>query len=351
MFCKILHLEPRHQEIVARILGEPVSAPVTILIGVMEVLMCAWILTGIRPRFCAVTQAVLIAAMNLIEYFRAADLLLFGKLNIVFAFLFILFLLLYAFNRPPGYVYPLAGIRDHPFPVETRFKTSLVLTWALPAVQLKPLLPEHLEPDTLDDQTGFVAVALVDTRGLRPKGFPAWMGNDFILAGYRIFVRYTSREGKRLRGLYILGSGTNKRKMTWLGGIFTRYRYSYSPIRFMRSPGQLMIESPKEQLKIEVDLKKEAALPTGSPFRDWKEARRFAGPLPFTFSWLADNKEMLIVEGVRSNWEPRPVEVTHATAGLLQQPALKGAVLANAFIIEDIPYYWKKGKKEKWGPQ
>lgn len=344
----MLHLEPRHQEIVARILGENISGQVTFIIGLLEVLICAWILTGIRYKLCAITQAILIGAMNLLEYFLAPDLLLFGKLNIVFALLFILVLLLHTFTLPAGFWHPLSGIRDHPFAVETRFDTSLVLTWALPASQLKTLLPAHLEPDTLDGHTGFVAVALVDTRRLRPRGFPLWTGNDFILIGYRVFVRYTNRDGRRLRGLYILGSVTNKKKMSWLGEVFTRYRYRYSPIRFTKTPDALMVHSQQEELSIEIALKGNAALPRHSPFRDWNAARRFSGPLPFTFSWIEEKKKMLIVEGVRTQWEPRPVEVRLAEAGLLNDPALEGAVLANAFIVENVPYYWKKGKKEKW---
>jgi hypothetical protein len=51
------------------------------------------------------------------------------------------------------------------------------------------------------------------------------------------------------------------------------------------------------------------ALPEGSPFADWKEARRFAGPLPFTFTYTAKKKQVLIIEGVRENWKPEPVRV------------------------------------------
>jgi hypothetical protein len=51
-------------------------------------------------------------------------------------------------------------------------------------------------------------------------------------------------------------------------------------------------------------------LPEHSPFADWKEARRFAGPLPFTFTYNKDTKEVLFIEGVRQNWTPNPVKVS-----------------------------------------
>jgi hypothetical protein len=89
-------------------------------------------------------------------------------------------------------------------------------------------------------------------------------------------------------------------------------------------------------------------LPQGSPFNDWKEARRFAGPLPFTFTYNAATKKVLIIEGVRENWAPAPVKLISWKVAFLESLALKTVVPANAFIIRDIPYYWKKGKTEQW---
>ena len=110
----------------------------------------------------------------------------------------------------------LSFLKDHPFAVEAFFKSSLVLTFAVPKDQLKDLIPECLELDTFNDEWAFVAVAMVQTESLRPKGFPKFMGNDFFLTGYRVFVRYTNKAGRKLRGLYILRSETDKEKMVLL---------------------------------------------------------------------------------------------------------------------------------------
>jgi hypothetical protein len=90
LFCKILNLVPRHQEIVSRILGEEHAAFFTKAIGVSEVLMVVWILSKIKGRFCALFQIVIIATMNIIEFFFVPDLLLFGRLNIAVACVFML---------------------------------------------------------------------------------------------------------------------------------------------------------------------------------------------------------------------------------------------------------------------
>src|SRR3982751_3948163 len=137
------------------------------------------------------------------------------------------------------------SLKNHPFAVETFFNTSLVLTYAVAKEELQDLIPECLELDTFNDQWAFVAVAMVDTKNLRPKGFPKFMGNDFILTGYRIFVRYTNHAGKRLRGLYILKSETNKKRMSFFGNIFTHYNYGTTDIKFTKSTDKIIVSSTK----------------------------------------------------------------------------------------------------------
>src|ERR1700753_2806727 len=111
----------------------------------------------------------------------------------------------------------LAFLKNHPFAVEAFFESSLVLAFAVPKEQVRHLLPECLVPDTFQDKWAFIAVAMVQTKDLRPKGFPTFLCNDFFLIGYRVFVRFTNQAGKNLRGLYILRSETDKMKMEWVG--------------------------------------------------------------------------------------------------------------------------------------
>lgn len=240
-------------------------------------------------------------------------------------------------------------LKNHPFAVEAFFESSLVLTFAIPKEQLQKLIPECLELDTFNDKWAFIAVAMVQTKGLRLKGFPKLLGNDFFLIGYRIFVKYTNNKGKRLRGLYILKSETDKKKMEILGNIFTHYNYTTTDIIQRYQNDRLEIRSTQSNFNIIVDTaEKEISLPKKSPFADWKEARRFAGPLPFTFTYNSDTKEVLIIEGVRQNWTPKPIKVVEYNISFLNSLNLNDAVLANAFIINKIPYYWKKGKIEQW---
>jgi hypothetical protein len=245
----------------------------------------------------------------------------------------------------------LSWLKTHPFAVEAFFDYSLVLTFAVPQAELQALLPEPLVPDTFADGWGFLAVALVQTRQLRPKGFPGWLGQDFFLMGYRAFVRYPSPTGKRLRGLYILRSETDKKRMSVLGNVFTHYQYHTTDIAEQETAGRLTIQSRQSDFQVTLappGTEAEVALPAGSPFATWAEARRFAGPLPFTFSVDAGSPRMLIVEGVRQHWQPQPVAVESCHVGFLNQLNLSSMVLANAFVVRNVPYHWKKGRTELW---
>lgn len=243
----------------------------------------------------------------------------------------------------------LSILKNHPFAVEAFFDKSIVLTYAVKKEEIQGMLPPCVEPDCFNNQWAFVAAALVQTRALRPKGFPRFMGNDFFLIGYRIFVRYKNKEGKSLRGLYILKSETDKKRMEWLGNIFTQYKYTTTDIDFREELGQIEIRSKESDFLVKAEMTEtEVNLPAHSPFQNWKEARRFAGPLPFTFSYLKEKNQVLIVEGVRENWTPSPLKILEARFSFINQMQLTTAVLANAFIIRQIPYYWKKGRLESW---
>lgn len=92
LFCKVLNFVPRHQEIVERItrVDKPSAAYLTILIGISEMIMAIWILIGYKTRLNTMTQITVVATMNTLEFIIAPDLLLWGKLNSLFALLFII---------------------------------------------------------------------------------------------------------------------------------------------------------------------------------------------------------------------------------------------------------------------
>lgn len=89
MLCKVMNLEPRHEQIVSRILGAEYSKLLIVIIGILEILMAFWILSNYKKKLNTITQIVVVLAMNTLEFIIAPDLLLWGKFNLVFALLFV----------------------------------------------------------------------------------------------------------------------------------------------------------------------------------------------------------------------------------------------------------------------
>ncbi len=243
-------------------------------------------------------------------------------------------------------------LKRHPLPIRAHFDFVLVLTYALPAAALRPALNPGLRLDTWGED-GFVAVALVRTRHLRPAFLPAALGRSFFLCGYRIFTRYTTLAGRRLRGLQILRSDTDRRSMVVAGNLLTHYRYHLADVAVERTEDRVEVGVTSRDgggdLSVRATLDgPEGVLPPGSPFTEESEARRFVGPMPFTFDYEPETHSILRVEGVRPEWRPRlvPVEVREVSFFEHRSFGHQPPRLASAFWLEDVDYRWRRGVRE-----
>ena len=161
-------------------------------------------------------------------------------------------------------------LKRHPCSIEAHFEHCLVLTFAFPRGTLAPHLPPGLELEE-HEGFGFLAAALVQTRELRPAGWPRRLGQDFILSGYRIFTRFRTTSGKRLRGLRILRSDADRWRMVVGGNLLTHYNYHHCHAKLEHTSGRLQVRvrsrDRRADLMVTADLSEQpAALPSGSPF-------------------------------------------------------------------------------------
>ncbi|MHA3772520.1 DUF2071 domain-containing protein [Verrucomicrobiota bacterium sgz303538] len=241
-------------------------------------------------------------------------------------------------------------LRRHPIPIKAHFASSLVLTYAFPGELLRPLLPPGVSLYS-HEGWGFLAIAMVQTHSLRPAWLPGAFGRSFFLSGFRIFSEFETASGRKLKGLRILRSYTDRAMMSFGGNLLTRYDYRRADVSVDQDETILRIQMQtadrEADLDVTADLKSaDAGLPPKSPFKNLAEARRFAGPLPFTFEYEVETNSIIVIQGVRQNWHPRPVHVTVDKMQILQQPPFRDFAdppLANAFFVEDIPYRWERG--------
>ena len=172
LLFKLLHVLPRHLTIVQSMpgLGGHRGEIALQCIGAGELLLAGWIISGRYPRACADFQTSVLLSMNVLELIFARSHLLtpLGLVPINLMFLAVAWWAAELRSHDPFY-----RLRRHPFPVDAFFDHSLVLTYALPLQSLAPLLPPGLQVDAYGDY-GFVAIAMVQTRRLRPAQRPPY---------------------------------------------------------------------------------------------------------------------------------------------------------------------------------
>ena len=66
LWCKLLRGEPREFEVVRAVprYGPRFGVPFLMTLGVVEVTLAVWVLTGATPLLCAIAQTVLLVALN-----------------------------------------------------------------------------------------------------------------------------------------------------------------------------------------------------------------------------------------------------------------------------------------------
>lgn len=241
-------------------------------------------------------------------------------------------------------------LKRHPIPMAAFFRHSLVLTYAFPSQVLAPMLPPGLVLDTLRGHA-FLAIALVQTRDMRAAFLPAACGGDFFLSGYRIFTRLAGGAHSK-RGLRILRSDTDSIWMVRAGNLLTHYNYRLCRVALEDHTDLLhwTIRTPGAEADLEVKARiadGPAPLPASSPFRTLAEARRFAGPLPYTFDYEPPTRSIIGIRAVRQNWNPQPIAVEVLQNTFLEHEPFCSAspLLANAFHVSDVPYQWQRGRR------
>jgi hypothetical protein len=88
LYSKVLNGIPRHRLIVGRILGTERAGIATKTIGLLELLLGVWAITGWHPVWCASVQTAALIAMNSLEIVLARELLISAAGMVVLNLLF-----------------------------------------------------------------------------------------------------------------------------------------------------------------------------------------------------------------------------------------------------------------------
>jgi hypothetical protein len=165
-----------------------------------------------------------------------------------------------------------------------------------------------------------------------------------------VFTTFSRPDGRIVRGLRILRSDANRMRMVIGGNLLTHYHYHRCDATVEPAAGRLAISVRTRDGAGDLDLTADyddATLPAGSPFSSVREARRFAGPLPFTFDYEPETHSIIAINATRTHWQPAPVGVEVRRMSFFDQPMFAGCtpVLASAFRMTDVDYRWHRGAR------
>jgi len=136
--------------------------------------------------------------------------------------------------------------------------------------------------------------------------------------------------------------------MVAVGNLLTHYNYHPCEASIEPSPDRIHVTVRTHDHGGDLDVTADlavATLPPGSPFHSVRDARRFAGPLPFTFDYEQETHAIIAINARRTNWRPAPVAVDVRCISFFDQAVFDGCtpVLAAAFHVKDIEYRWERG--------
>jgi hypothetical protein len=244
-------------------------------------------------------------------------------------------------------------LKRHPLSVRAHFEFVLSVTYALPPGILLKFLPASLRLDEWNG-FGFLAAAFVQAGGLRPVLLPKFAGRSYFFAGYRVFCRYVTKDGRELRGLRIIRSDTDKRLMVATGYLLTHYNYHPAKVEVQRTADCIRLRVISHDGDGDAELSADIGhtgdfLPDNSPFSKPHDARHFVGPMPYTFAHESETDSIIRVHGIHKGWRPRLVPVSVKKLSFFEQESFARVmpVLASCFYIEDVEYCWKRGVREQ----
>jgi uncharacterized protein YqjF (DUF2071 family) len=244
-------------------------------------------------------------------------------------------------------------LKRHPIPMRASFDFVLSITYAFPSQILSKLVPPGLRLDEWEGRS-FLAAAFVQTRHMRPAVLPRFAGARYFFSGYRVFCRFKTRGGRELRGLRILRSDTDKGLMVTAGNLLTYYNYHLAQIDVRRAENSLRLRVTSHDGNGDVDVTADLAgpldfIPEGSPFLTARDARHFAGPMPFTFDYESETNSIIRIQGLRKKWRPRLIPVSIKKLTFLAQEKFADAspIFASCFYMEGVDYRWKRGVRER----
>ena len=218
-----------------------------------------------------------------------------------------------------------------------------LFVYQTPAADARRLVPDTLELVTREG-CAFWNIVVCRLRGMRPRGFPAFLGVGYWHVAYRFYVRFHPASGPPIEGLYFLRSDCDHRVMSVMGNALTDFHFHTAGIEAAEQGTllSLMVRSPDAPARATVDRAKPAELPPHSGFSSLEEAAAFLKYKPFGISLdPAGNANIVAIQREESAWKSRLVRVVSAEWRFFDGKTVRPEI---CYEVEPIDYQWNRGR-------
>ena len=208
--------------------------------------------------------------------------------------------------------------------------------------EARALLPPEVAPVTHNGRA-FWNIVISELQGMRPLGFPKFVGVRYWHAAYRLYVKATPKQGgEPIEGLFFLRSDCNSSFMRVSGNLLTDFNFHTSPITntLEGSKRTLQILSSDLPARAVIDYDKPAVLSPDSPFASLQEAKAFLKYKPQGISVERPGLLNVVrITRVEDEWRSRLVHVSEASFAFFNG---KHVTPELCYEVEPIEYRWNR---------
>lgn len=234
-------------------------------------------------------------------------------------------------------------VPKNPLTVRGRLTRCWLFTYQTPADAVRHLLPPPLELVAYRG-CAFWNIVVCEIHTMRPAPLPELVGVAYRHVAYRLYVRFTDRNGTTIEGLYFLRSDCNRSLMTLAGNLVTDFNFHTAPIHLRTDTAAtlIQIDSPDAPGYAALHSDIPAQLPYTSAFDTLDEAAAFLKYQPAGIA-LAQPGVANVVHIARDEaaWQSRLVHVETAAWAYLRDQPITPEI---CYQVEPIAYQWNRGR-------
>jgi len=227
--------------------------------------------------------------------------------------------------------------------ITSTFFTNSILMYSCEPEDLQHLLCPGIDVDVIGGR-GHLAVAFVDQRDFRPRGFPRWAGRDFFMVEYLAFVTYESSDGRQMPGLYLLQSDTPSTLACIGSRGFSHYRFRKIDLTINETAEARRFTSTKAGIEVAISLDTETETETDRSEEPWAHYGQLSKPRSFNFQHLKRSNATLVIRGVLKGWTPLPATVLTSDVAAVDELGITFDEPPKAIEVDNVEYLWRNSR-------